>query len=90
MVENNEASNEFFLTVTLKKAGNPSVRRKADTSIEVLKEEVARHMRLGVANIWIDPKVNEMIWKRGRTKAPRKIKVRVVKLQDETAEVILP
>ncbi|EQD38729.1 50S ribosomal protein L31e, partial [mine drainage metagenome] len=38
----------------------------------------------------IDPKVNEKIWEHGRKKIASSISVKVIKLQDGTAEVIFP
>lgn len=40
--------------------------------------------------IWVDNKVNEALWSRGRKHIPTKISLKVIKLEDGTAEIILP
>ncbi len=90
MVESTEAKNEFIMKVSLRKAKLSSKARRSDSGIGVLKSEVSKHMRVPEENIWIDPKVNEKIWERGRKKIPGKIEIRVVKLSEDSAEVILP
>lgn len=89
MVEN-ELTNEIVLNVPLRAAKRSSAARRADTAIEVLKEYVSRNTRVEKSKIWIDNRVNELVWAQGREKIKSKISVKVIKLQDGTAEVILP
>lgn len=90
MVENNEVSEERFLNIPLREARNVSRSRRADTAISIIREQVARHSKAKASDIWIDPKVNELVWEEGRKKPLSKIRVRIVQLQDGTTEVILP
>lgn len=89
MVEN-ELTNEIVLNVPLRAAKNTSSSRRADTAIEILKEYVSRNAKVEKSKIWIDGRVNETIWSQGRKKIKSKLSVKVIKLQDGTAEVILP
>lgn len=89
MVEN-ELTNEILLNVPLRSAMRSSSSRRADTAIEVLKEYVSKNTKVEKNKIWIDGRVNEAVWSQGRKKIPSKLSVRVIKLQDGTAEVILP
>ncbi|MDS0256111.1 50S ribosomal protein L31e [Thermoplasmatales archaeon AK] len=89
MVEN-EMTNETLINVPLRAAKKSPVTRRADSAIEVLKETVARNVKIDPAKIWIDSKVNEIIWSRGRKKIPSLMRIKVIKLQDGTAEIILP
>ncbi len=89
MVEN-ELTNEIVLNVPLRAAKRTSAARRADTAIEVLKEYVSRNTKVEKSKIWIDNRVNESVWAQGREKIKSKISVKVIKLQDGTAEVILP
>jgi len=41
-------------------------------------------------NVWIDPPVNESIWRRGIENPLRRIRVRAVKFEDDLVEVTLP
>ncbi len=89
MVET-EVQNEVILNVPLRKAKLSSERRRADTAVSVLKTFVSKNTKTEISKIWIDTTVNERLWERGRTKIPSKLTVKVIKLQDGTAEVLLP
>lgn len=89
MVEN-ELTNEIVLNVPLRAAKRSSAARRADSAIEILKEYVSRNTKVEKSKIWIDNRVNESVWAQGREKIKSKISVKVIKLQDGTAEVILP
>ncbi len=89
MVEN-QASNEILLNIPLRKAKLSSKKRRADSVLAIIREYVARFTKSEEDRIWIDTKVNEAVWNRGRTKIPSHIQVKVIKLQEGTTEVILP
>lgn len=89
MVEN-QVSDEILLNIPLRKAKLSSRKRRADTVLSIIKGHVARFTKSEPAKIWIDTKVNEAVWKRGRTKVPSHIQVKVIRLQEGTTEVILP
>lgn len=89
MVEN-EVSNEILLNIPLRKAKFSSKKRRADSVMAIIKDYVARFTKSEDDKIWIDTKVNEAVWSRGRTKIPSRIQVKVIKLQEGTTEVILP
>lgn len=89
MVEN-QVSNEILLNIPLRKAKLSSRKRRADSVMAIIKEYVARFTKSESEKIWIDTKVNEAVWNRGRTKIPSHIQVKVIKLQEGTTEVILP
>jgi large subunit ribosomal protein L31e len=90
MVENNELSTEELITVSLRDARSSSRRRRADTAIGIIKEAVSRYTKSEIGKIWIDNKVNELIWDRGREHIPTKISLKIIKLEDGTTEIILP
>lgn len=89
MVEN-QYTNEILLNVSLREARNSSVARRADSAVSVLKEKVSRYAKIDEEKIWLDSKVNEMIWSHGRKNIPSILKIKVIKLSDGTAEVVLP
>ena len=89
MVET-EVQNEIILNVPLRKAKLSSRSRRADSAVNVLKTFVSKNTKTEVSKIWIDTTVNNRIWEKGKTKIPSKLTVKVVKLQDGTAEVLLP
>ncbi|EQD31392.1 MAG: 50S ribosomal protein L31e [Thermoplasmataceae archaeon] len=89
MVEN-QYSTELILNIPLRDAKKASKARRADVAIEVVKDFVSRFTKSERENIWIDNKVNEALWKRGKFKIPSHITVKIIKLQEGTTEVILP
>lgn len=81
---------EFPFTISFSKViyGSKIPRKKrAPRAIKHLRDFVKRHAR--VENVIIDQKVNEAIWSRGIQKPPRRIRVKVVKTEEDTAEVFL-
>ncbi|MCL4330701.1 MAG: 50S ribosomal protein L31e [Candidatus Thermoplasmatota archaeon] len=89
MVEN-EYSSETIMNIPLRGTRNSSRSRRADTAISMIRAYVSKNTRIEETKIWIDSRVNEDIWKRGRENVQSKITVKVIKLQDGTAEVLLP
>ncbi|RLF49483.1 MAG: 50S ribosomal protein L31e [Thermoplasmata archaeon] len=66
--------------------GVPRTKR-AQNAIYQIKRFIMRHMKADEDKVWIDPRLNEIIWERGIQKPPRKIKVRVIKFPDGLVEV---
>ena len=83
-------NDEMFMNIPLRKAFSSSKRRRADTAIKLIRENVAKFTKSELENIWIDNKINEEIWKRGRFKIPTSIQVKVLKLQNDEIEVLMP
>ncbi|MCL4336380.1 MAG: 50S ribosomal protein L31e [Candidatus Thermoplasmatota archaeon] len=89
MVEN-ELTNELLLNVPLRGMKKSSISRSADTAIEIIRDFVSRNTKVDKSKIWIDNRVNELVWSKGRYNTQSKLTVKVLKLQDGSAEVILP
>ena len=83
-------NDEMLMNIPLRKAFSSSKRRRADTAIKLIRENVAKYTKSELENIWIDNKINEEIWKRGRFKIPTSIQVKVLKLQNDEIEVLMP
>ncbi|MFX0062644.1 MAG: 50S ribosomal protein L31e [Candidatus Hermodarchaeota archaeon] len=66
--------------------GIPRIQR-ANRAIKHLQKFTRRHMKTD--NVIIHPQVNEAIWSRGIKKPPRRLRVRIVKSEEDTAEVFL-
>ncbi len=82
------AENEIVINISLRRLKLISRRRRSNVAVRLIELHVARHMKIPVENVWIDPKLNEIIWKRGIEKPPSKISVKVVKYPEEnTVEV---
>jgi len=82
---------EHIFTIPLRKKWDGPRTKRANHAIAAIRRYVVRHLkdperkgkRIPEEDVWIDPKVNEMIWERGREKPPRKIRVRVVYIPEE-------
>ncbi|MEM0139710.1 MAG: 50S ribosomal protein L31e [Ferroplasma sp.] len=90
MVENNELSTEELINVSFHAARFSTRARRADTAIGIIKDAVAKYTKSDLDKIWVDNKVNEKIWSKGREHIPNRISLKIIKLEDGTTEVILP
>lgn len=95
---------ERIMTVPLRKTKTAPKIKRANRAIKEVREFVAQHMKAaeGLSDeekerfaapeekIWIDPKVNQVIWARGIEKPPASVRVRVIKFEDGQIEVSLP
>lgn len=81
---------ERILTIPLRDVQRAPRTKRAPAAIKLIKEFVKQHMKAKEENVWIDPLVSEFLWSRGIKNPPRKIKVKVIKFEDELVEVSLP
>lgn len=72
-----EILEERLYTVPLGRVKNTPVKKRTKRAVNMLREFVIRHMK--PEGISIDPLLNELLWKRGIEKPPRKIRIRVTK-----------
>jgi large subunit ribosomal protein L31e len=83
--------NERIYVIPLRKCINVPRVKRAPCAIKYIRKFVARHMNAPERNVWIDPPVSEAIWRRGIQKPPNRIRVKVVKFEeDNLVEVSLP
>ena len=90
MVENQELTNEELINISLRKARFSSKSRRADTAVQIIKDSVSRYTKSDVDKIWMDNKVNEMLWDRSRKHIKTKVSLKIIKLEDGTTEILLP
>ncbi|MCL4412820.1 MAG: 50S ribosomal protein L31e [Candidatus Thermoplasmatota archaeon] len=85
------AEKEVEMTISLREVVYVSRKRRSSAAVSLLRTKVARFMKVPSDNVWIDDSVNKFIWKRGIEKPPRKLRVKILKLEeDNSAEVLLP
>jgi large subunit ribosomal protein L31e len=72
-------------TVNLAKAWDTPKHRRTDRVINIIKEFTQRHMQTN--KVKIDQDLNRHIWSRGKTNPPRKIRLRMIKEDDDTVVV---
>ena len=96
MVEELERIYTIPLTVTKQV---PRTKR-APRAIKEIKEFVRKHMMektsvksdddAVVKDVWVDYRLNELIWSRGIESPPSKVRVKVIRFEDGLIEVSLP
>ena len=75
--------NEAIYTIPLRKAKEVQKNRRAPYAIRIIKDYIARHMKVDEENVWIDNRVNEYIWARGIEKIPPRIRVKATKFEED-------
>ena len=80
-----------ILTVPLRVVRTVPRTKRAPRAIKAIREYVVRHMRAKTEDVWIDPQINEILWRRGIQKPPSRIRVKVSRFPEEAkVEVSLP
>ena len=80
-----EENTARIYTVNLSKAWDTPKYRRTDRVINIIKEFTERHMQTD--KVKIDQDLNRHIWSRGKKNPPRKIRLRMVKEDDDTVVV---
>jgi large subunit ribosomal protein L31e len=80
-----EENTTRIYTVNLAKAWDTPKYRRTDRVINIIKEFTQRHMQTN--KVKIDQDLNRHIWSRGKTNPPRKIRLRMIKEDDDTVVV---
>ena len=75
-----EIVEEKFYSLNLRKIWSSPREKRTPRAVRFLRDFVARHMKTD--EVAISEEANQMLWKRGISKPPRKIRVRAVKDKD--------
>lgn len=82
MAKDEEDSEKIF-NVPLKGLKLSRRTKRSSQAIKFIRRYIARHMKADEKDIWIDPRINELIWKRGIQKPPKSIRVKISMLEEE-------
>ena len=74
-------------TINFSKAWLTPKHKRTDRVVNMIKEFAIKHMNS--SQIRIDQELNRYIWERGKTNPPRKVRVRIVKDEDDQVIVSL-
>jgi large subunit ribosomal protein L31e len=74
-------------TINLGKAWLTPVHKRTDRVVNMIKEFAEKHMKS--SEIKLDQDLNRQIWSRGKTNPPRKVRVKMVKDEDDVVTVSL-
>ncbi|MGE5685477.1 MAG: 50S ribosomal protein L31e [Nitrososphaerota archaeon] len=80
-----EDNSTRIYTVNLAKAWDTPKYRRTDRVINIIKEFTERHMQSN--KVKIDQDLNRHIWSRGKRNPPRRIRLRMIKEDDDTVVV---
>ncbi|MDY6984851.1 MAG: 50S ribosomal protein L31e [Candidatus Thermoplasmatota archaeon] len=61
-------------------------KQRARRAIKEVEHFIERHMKSD--SVWIDNRINEIIWARGAENPPSRIKVKATKFEDGLVEVV--
>lgn len=74
-------------TINFSKAWLTPKHKRTDRVVNMIKEFAIKHMKS--SQIRIDQELNRYIWEKGKTNPPRKVRVRIVKDEDDQVIVSL-
>ena len=74
-------------TINFSKAWLTPKHKRTDRVVNMIKEFAIKHMKS--SQIKIDQDLNRYIWQKGKTNPPRKVRVRIVKDEDDQVIVSL-
>ena len=85
MARGGGVSSERVYVIPLRDAYRAPRKKRAKVAVRLVREFVERHLK--AKYIKVSPKLNELIWSRSSEKPPRRVRVRVVQVDEDTVEV---
>jgi large subunit ribosomal protein L31e len=79
---------ERVMTVPLRDVHAEPSGERADKAMKLVREHLAQHFNVDGEAVRLDPSINEEIWSRGRSKPPRKLRVRAARFEEEGESVV--
>ena len=79
---------ERVMTVPLRDVLAGSNTDRADKAMSLIRSHLAQHFNVEEDAIRLDPSINEAVWERGRSKPPRKLRVRAARFEEEGEAVV--
>ena len=79
---------ERVMTVPLRDVHAESRTRRADKAVGAVRSHLARHFNVEEDAVRLDPSINEAVWERGRSKPPRKLRVRAARFEEAGEAVV--
>ena len=82
-----DKKNDMIYTLSLGRLYWGRRSNRSNRAIKYIRKFVIRHFH--VNDVLVDPLVNQYIWSRSREKPPRRITIRVVRIKENVARVML-
>ena len=78
-----DEDSEKLFVIPLRELKYRRMNKRSSQAIVMVRKYIAKHMKAEEVDIWIDPRINELIWKRGIQRPPKFIRVKVSQLEEE-------
>lgn len=79
---------ERVVTVPLRDVTSKPSNERADAAMRIVREHLAQHFSVMTEQVRLDPSINELIWARGRSSPPRRIRIRAARFSEEGENVV--
>ena len=79
---------ERVMTIPLRDVLAGSNTDRADKAMSLVRSHLAQHFNVEGESVRLDPSINETVWERGRSKPPRKLRVRAARFEEEGEAVV--
>ena len=79
---------ERVMTVPLRDVLAESKTSRPDKAMSLVRSHLAQHFNVDEDAVRLDPSINEAVWERGRSKPPRKLRVRAARFEEAGAAVV--
>jgi len=79
---------ERVMTVPLRDSHAEAKGERADKAMSLVRDHLAQHFNVDGDAVRLDPSINEAVWERGRSKPPRKLRVRAARFEEEGEAVV--
>lgn len=79
---------ERVMTIPLRDAKAAPNHKRADKAMSIIREHLAQHFSVDEDDVRLDPSINEAVWERGRSKPPRKLRVRAARFREEGRGIV--
>jgi large subunit ribosomal protein L31e len=79
---------ERVMTVPLRDVLAGSKGQRADKAMSLVRSHLAQHFNVEEAAVRLDPSINEAVWERGRSKPPKKLRVRAARFEEAGEAVV--
>lgn len=86
-MSSSEESESRVYTINLGKAWITPSYKRTDRVIRMIREFAIKHMK--TEDVKLDQDLNRHVWKKGKTNPPRKVRVKMVKDENDTLVVSL-
>ncbi len=73
---------EQIFTINLRRVWSVPRTQRVPRAVKEVRRFVLRHLKAEEKTVWVDPRLNEVLWRRGREKPPRYVQVRVISITE--------